>query len=51
MHCANGWNERRVSETSALMNAELELAVAQHNLEAAQLWLGIWAQVDPDNRR
>ena len=38
-----------VSEMSALMNAELELAVAQNNLDAAQSWLSLWMQVDPDN--
>jgi hypothetical protein len=36
---------------SALLTAERERAVAQHNLEAAQSWLSLWAQVDPDNPR
>ena len=51
MHGANGWNERRVGEMPALLRAERELAVAQHNLEAAHSWLSMWVQVDAVSHR
>lgn len=37
------------SEFSALMNMQLELAVARKQLDSAQSWLNMWAQVEPDN--
>src|SRR5947207_5565044 len=37
--------------TPVLLKAALELAVAQHNLEAAHSWLSMWVQVDAVSHR
>lgn len=37
------------TEFSALMNVQVELAVARGNHDPARSWLDMWAQADPDN--
>jgi len=37
------------SEFAALCSAEIDLALAQKQREAARSWLGFWSQVDPDS--
>jgi tetratricopeptide (TPR) repeat protein len=38
-----------ISEFRALANAQIELAMAAGNLDAARSWLNIWEQIDPDH--
>lgn len=39
------------TEFSALMNVQVELAVARGNHDPARSWLDMWAQAEPDNPR
>jgi len=38
-----------VSEFAALMNAQIELCVAQKDLDAARRWFDLWARTEPDS--
>ncbi|HUX87007.1 MAG TPA: hypothetical protein VMW65_08395 [Chloroflexota bacterium] len=42
-------HEFHTSEFAALCSAEIDLALAHKQREAARSWLGFWSQVDPDN--
>jgi ATP/maltotriose-dependent transcriptional regulator MalT len=38
-----------ISEFAAFCTAQIELLLAQDNLDAARSWLDMWATADPDN--
>jgi hypothetical protein len=38
-----------ISEFGALMGSQVSICIEQRNTNAAQNWLDMWAQVDPDH--